>query len=364
MAEPINTPEYDAIEFAAAEWVVRLQQSGLSLDDISEWQRWMRSDERHTAAFQRLEELWGKFDAIGAPPHPSSRALSSDAYDASMPVGEWRRSDKLTSETSAAQRRFATRTFSVAACAVLARVVVVSGGVFYRGGMRQTELARQMIETAVGENRSVTLADGSSVALGGHTRLSFSLRANVREIMLENGEAFFAVAKDPSRPFQVHAGNATVTAVGTEFDVRRSDDNVTVAVLEGRVMVQPMAPLMPVSWLPASRPVGQPAALAAGERTTVNRNGVELTSELTNAQTAIEWQDGQLAFEGESLRYVVQDVNRYASKPIVLADEKTATLRITGTISSSNVLGWVRSLQPAFGVRAEIEPNRIVLRKE
>jgi ferric-dicitrate binding protein FerR (iron transport regulator) len=61
---------------------------------------------------------------------------------------------------------------------------------------------------------------------------------------------------------------------------------------------------------------------------------------------------------------VVQDVNRYASKPIVIADERTAMLRITGTISHSNVLGWVKSLQPAFGVRAEIEPNRIVLRKE
>ena len=362
MTEPIKTPEYDAIAFAAAEWIVRLQQTGLSLDEVSEWQRWMRSDERHAEVFKRLEKLWGKFDAIEVPPHPSSRALSSDAYDASVPVGEWLRSAETAGKASDAHRRYPTRSFA-AACAMLA-CVVVTAGALYRGGMRQTELARQMIETAVGENRSLTLADGSSVALGGHTRLSFSLRANVREIILEDGEAFFAVAKDPSRPFQVHAGNATVTAVGTEFDVHRSDDRVTVAVLEGRVMVQPMAPLMPVSWLPASRPVGQAAALAAGERTTVNRNGVESTSELTNAQSAIEWQDGQLAFEGESLRYVVQDVNRYSSKPIVIADEKTAALRITGTISHSNVLGWVRSLQPAFGVRAEIEPNRIVLRKE
>jgi transmembrane sensor len=363
MTEPIKTPEYDAIEFAAAEWIVRLQQSGLSLDEVSEWQRWMRSDERHAAVFKRLEELWHKFDAIEVPPHPSSRDLGIDAYDASVPVGEWLRSDEVASKTSEAHRRYPKRAFVAAACAALACVAVTTGAL-YRGGMRQTELARQMIETAVGENRSVTLADGSSVALGGHTRLSFSLRANVREIMLEDGEAFFAVAKDPSRPFQVHAGNATVTAVGTEFDVRRSDDRVTVAVLEGRVMVQPMAPLMPVSWLPASRPVGQAAALAAGERTTVNRNGVESTSALANAQSVIEWKDGQLAFEGESLRYVVQDVNRYAPKPIVIADEKTAALRITGTISHGNVLGWVKSLQPAFGVRAEIEPNRIVLRKE
>jgi transmembrane sensor len=363
MTEPIKTPEYDAIEFAAAEWIVRLRQSGLSLDEVSEWQRWMRSDEKHAAVFKHMEELWHKFDAIEVPPYPSSGAASGDAYDASVPVGEWLRCDEAASKASHARRRYRKRAFVAAACAAFACVAVTTGAL-YRGGMRQTELARQMIETAVGENRTVTLADGSSVALGGHTRLSFSLRANVREIVLEGGEAFFAVAKDPSRPFQVHAGNATVTAVGTEFDVRRSDDRVTVAVLEGRVMVQPMAPLMPVSWLPASRPVGQAAALAAGERTTVNRNGVESTSALTNAQSVIEWQDGQLAFEGESLHYVVQDVNRYASKPIVIADEKTAMLRITGTISHSNVLGWVKSLQPAFGVRAEIEPNRIVLRKE
>jgi transmembrane sensor len=363
MTEPMKTAEHDPIQLAAAEWIVRLQQSALSLDEVSAWQQWMRSDEKHAAVFKRMEELWHKFDAIEVPPHPSSGAVSSDAYDASVPVGEWLRCDEAASKMSHARRRYRKRAFVAAACAALACVAVTTGAL-YRGGMRQTELARQRIETAVGENRSITLADGSSVALGGHTRLSFSLRAYVREIVLEEGEAFFAVAKDPSRPFQVHAGNATVTAVGTEFDVRRSDDRVTVAVLEGRVMVQPMAPLMPVSWLPASRPVGHAAALAAGERTTINRNGVESTSALTNAQSAIEWQEGQLAFEGESLRNVVQDVNRYSSKPVVIADEKTATLRITGTISNSNVLGWVKSLQPAFGVRAEIEPNRIVLRKE
>lgn len=362
MVEWSKASERDAIEFVAAEWIVKLQQSSISVEEVAEWQQWMRSDEAHAAAFKRLETMWNKFDAISAPSDPSSKALSGDAYDGSVPVGEWLNFRKDQKRRPRINRRIAAAVFVAAVCTVLA-VAVLTAGIWIQPGPRQPELARQMIETAVGENRSVTLADGSSVKLGGHTRLSFSLRANIRDLVLEDGEAFFVVAKDPSRPFQVHAGSATVTAVGTEFDVNRNDDRVTVSVLEGRVMVQRMAPLMPVSWLPASQRVGHASPLAAGERTTVNRNG-ETTPAVANVETVIESQDGRMAFEGESLRYVVQDVNRYASKPIVIADERTAELRITGTISSTNVLGWVMSLQPAFGVRAEIEPDRIVLRKE
>jgi transmembrane sensor len=354
-----SAPEADAVEFAAAEWIVRLKESNVSVEEVAEWQQWMRLDARHTEAFQRLEALWDQFDAVPLPPPASSRALAADDYRGEVPVGDWMQARR---STPSARRRFkAAWAYSAAACVALV-VIAVAGASLYT--KPQPELAHQMIETAVGENRSISLADGSRVELGGHSRLSFSLQPKLRDIVLEEGEAFFAVAKDPSRPFQVHAGNATVTAVGTEFDVHRSDDKVTVSVIEGKVMVQPMAPLVPVPWLAAVKPVGEAAPLTAGERTTVNRNGVESTSAVFDAGAALDWQDGRIAFEAESLRYVVEDVNRYTSKRIVIADEGTAALKITGTVMSNNVMGWVLSLKSAFGISADVQADRIILRKE
>jgi transmembrane sensor len=219
-------------------------------------------------------------------------------------------------------------------------------------------------ETGVGENSTLRLADGSEVKLGGRTRLRVSFGAHLRQIDLFSGEALFVVAKDPARPFTVRAGKANVTAVGTEFNIRRSDDRVIVSVLEGRVLVQPMAPLLPIGWLPPSQVVGSAKPLGRGQRTTVTGQGTASTQSVSDASSAVAWSQGRLAFEAEPLRYVVEDVNRYAAKPIVIADERTADLRVTGTVAENNIMGWVGSLQAAFGIHADIESDQIVLRQQ
>src|SRR6202042_1912925 len=97
----------------------------------------------------------------------------------------------------------------------------------------------QTLATAVGQQRNVTLADGSIVTLNTNTILETDLSRSVRQIYLRKGEAHFQVAHDRSRPFLVHAGDAVVRAVGTEFEVRlREDKHVEVLVNEGRVEVQ------------------------------------------------------------------------------------------------------------------------------
>ena len=69
-----------------------------------------------------------------------------------------------------------------------------------------------------------------------------------------------------------------------------------------------------------------------------------------------------MAFEAEPLRYVIQDVNRYSQRPIVIADARLGDLQITGTVFQTNVLGWVQSLEAAFGIHADIQADRITLR--
>lgn len=125
-----------------------------------------------------------------------------------------------------------------------------------------------------------------------------------------------------------------------------------------------MVPLVPRPWIPASPAIVSAEPGSAGQRSTVSRHGVELTQPVADASSAVEWQHGQLAFEAEPLRYVVQDFNRYSEKPIVIADEHTGDLRVTGTVTEGNITGWGNSLEAAFGIHADIQSNQIVLRHQ
>lgn len=77
---------------------------------------------------------------------------------------------------------------------------------------------------------------------------------------------------------------------------------------------------------------------------------------------ATGWQIGHLAFHLQPLRYVLEDVNRYARKPIVLASDHAGSLVITGTVERENIPGWIKSLERAFDLQATEEADQITLR--
>ncbi len=351
--------EQDPIYRAAAEWLTRLHEPALTLEETIDWQLWMTADIRHAHAFRRLEEVWNGFAELSIPMPPE--AGTKDPYDASVPVGEWLASTPRSLRLlrgSAARRALA-----VAASLLL---VAVGLAVMSGDGVNPTVSSpgATVVETAVGQNRTVQLADGSSVILGGRTSIDISLRPDLRQVTLSRGEALFSVAKDPSRPFLVRVGTATVTALGTEFNVRRGDDRVVVSVLEGRVLVQPVASFTWIPWIPISMSIGKAAAVNAGHSTVVDHGRIQVTKALSNEAGVIGWEHGRLAFEAAPLRDVVEDVNRYTQKPIVIADEQTGDLMITGTVTNTDVAGWVASLVSTLGIRAEVLPDRIVLRQD
>jgi len=420
MTEAHFDTERDPVYAAAAEWLARLREPNLTLEETFAWQQWLAQNAAHRQAFQELEDVWEMFDSVAKPAPVSAHEIRTDTYDGSVPVSDWLRSQRsppaaspptaipaasptaispraaipaaspaaispptalpavspaaaapraaisAASPTTASLRATPLTTTPrrlALAAMLLITLTCIGAGSFFAPSLVSSSRSLDYT-TTVGENAHVLLADGSSVQLGGRTRIRVTLNPHVRQIDMLAGEAYFDVAKDPTRPFLVRAGTANVTAVGTEFNVRRSGDRVVVSVLEGRVLVQPMAPVIPIAWIQASVPVGTAAPLKAGQRTTLNRRGLESTQVISDASNAVAWQHGRLAFESEPLRYVIQDVNRYTVKPIVLADERTGDIRVTGTVTEANIIGWINSLQAAFGIHSEIETDRIVLRPD
>ncbi len=120
------------------------------------------------------------------------------------------------------------------AASLVAAVAAPAGGMWWlrhRGG--QDEL----IQTALGEQRTPTLSDGSRVTLDALTVMRVRYTTSLRSIDLVAGRGYFEVAHDTSRPLRVRAGPRTVTAVGTAFSVRREPRETTIVLAEGKVAV-------------------------------------------------------------------------------------------------------------------------------
>jgi transmembrane sensor len=109
-------------------------------------------------------------------------------------------------------------------------------------------------------------------------------------------------------------------------------------------------------------PRSRSVRLDAGEQTMTGSAGIEEPSKVEDPAAATSWQTGRLAFRLEPLHYVIEDVNRYAPKPIVLEGEGLGSLTITGTVERDNITGWVNSLQRVFDLEATEEDDRIVIR--
>ena len=336
--------ERDPTHLAAAEWYVRLHGSEVSIEDTLEWQRWLSESPANSHAFARIEEVSHALRALSAPSKVSAHRLARDRYDASVPIKDWK-------ETHAPRRIWTAVLALAASCAVLALTVA-----FWK------TTSPKAFATAVGENRNVTLSDGSVIALGGDTRVEVALSEKVRAVELVRGEALFRVAKDARRPFKVRTGDATIVAVGTAFNVRRGSDHAIVSVADGRVLVEPVAHFLPVFVMHEFMPKLRPVHLDAGEQTTTGIAGIDEPTKVQDPAAITAWQTGRLAFRLRPLRYVLEDVNRYAPKRIVLEGDNVGALMITGTVERANIAGWVRSLERAFDLRATEEPDRIVIR--
>ncbi|MDB6091613.1 MAG: hypothetical protein JWN85_4397 [Gammaproteobacteria bacterium] len=233
--------------------------------------------------------------------------------------------------------------------------------------------------TRTGERRVVTLTDGSQIALDSQSEVRVRYSAQARELTLAKGQARFDVAHDVERPFSVSAGGHKVVATGTAFNVDLLGSDLLVTLIEGHVVVLPQkAEIRPFESSAAavasgdSSPTVTTAArtkqrrfssrilLDAGEQLVISPSaGPRVTS--VNVDRAIAWENGELVFENEPLSTVVARVSRYGAHPIIISDEQTSSLRISGVFHEGDVDGFVSTIVSYLPVRAEARDGSIRL---
>ena len=334
-------PDRSADE-AAAQWMLR-HDRGLSAVEQDEFLRWLTADARHQAAWAEVREAWGEFDrlaglqtSLGAIPDP---------------------------DLLAPRRRLRGRSVWRWGAVVLALAAAVAVGFFLypRAHPAAAPVPPAVDLASALEQR--TLEDGSVVTLNHGADVQVTYTLTERRVRLLRGEASFAVAKNPARPFIVSAGLIDVRAVGTAFNVRLSPAAVEVLVTEGVVQVNPA---LPVAATATGLPVA-PTLVHANQRVIVDHQTMLVPPRVaslppTEVASRLTWLPRLLDFTDAPLDDIVAEFNRHNVVRLVLGEPGLEGLRLSATFRSDNVEGFVRLMAADFGLRAEWRGSEIVLR--
>lgn len=330
---------------AASSWFVRLRDDGAGAAERVRFQTWLASDPAHAQAYRECESLWAELQDFAGDDEildMRRRALAIAPEPRGVP---W---EKL-----------------MALAATVALVLIAGAFLLWQRPplTGQTQVAATSEEvhgpgvyrTDVGQHSRITLADGSVVELNTASAIQVNYSDDRRDIRLLRGQALFEVAHNPDRPFVVEAGGERITAVGTAFEVRLRRQETVVILVEGQVDVDRV------------REAGQPALpaprrLRAGEQLTAMA-GQPFVVQQTDVPQALSWRSGRVIFSDEPLGSVVEDVNRYSERKVILGDPTLADLRVSGVFRAGSIDNFVTALDAAFPIdsRADDSSNAIVL---
>jgi len=376
------------VEDQAAAFLARRDGDDWTQANQAEFEKWLGGSTARRVAFLRLEAAWDEARRL--------KALSAGLPPGTVPPpGQWRDTPFFDSDATPTRQaefidhpaprpsrpgarsardtrlRPRVRHFALAASILLALGI----GAYFLSGPQGNRYS-----TPIGGIASVPLSDGSHITLNTASEVRVELTPSERHIRLEEGEAFFDVAHDASRPFIVQVGKKRVIAVGTKFSVRREGDDVRVVVTEGKVRVETGSRGAEGSNRIATKrensaagaqataftgPVGPGEAfLTPGSIASVGDDGIVIEQRpVAEVQDDLNWRQGYLTFHDTSLADAVAEFNRYNTHQIVIEDPAVAAIRISGSFRALNYEAFVRVLDDGFAIHSRSSEDTTSLGK-
>jgi transmembrane sensor len=311
------------IDAEAAGWAARIDRGPFEPAEEGMFQVWLHQDARCAGAYARMRAL-----ALST---ERARALGPDFVPAAF------------APVPFMARRTVLRLGGGLAAAGLIAVTGTWAALRYRG----------RFSTGKGETKVIALKDGSVVTLNTASEIQVNYSDTARAVELISGEALFDVARNKARPFVVAAGDTSVRVVGTSFTVRHLDATpVQVLVREGIVEVfKPLADTAPV------RIMANDMAVAPADGDVIAASAVPAAQ----VHRQLAWQNGQLAFEGETLSQAVQEFSRYSDTRIVIDDPMLAKEEIAGLFKATDPIGFAQKIAVSLNAHATIEEGEVRL---
>jgi transmembrane sensor len=298
---PRRREEIRKVTEQAAEWFTLFEDGTGSAEERAAFSKWMTESPLHVRAFLNVSAVDRMVE--GVDPEQELAIVSTGAHgtDAGA-VSLYAHSDHDGMLAASAVRSIPARRRSwikglAAAAAVLLAVAVWH----FVADLR----SQRSYTTGIGEQRSIELNDGSLVHLNAKSRLEVRFSAQARELHLHRGEALFKVEHDATKPFRVYVDESVVQAIGTQFDIDRRADRITVSVLEGVVQVSSNDAASAVP----------PARLTAGQSINIASNGKVTRPVPAKVTEVTAWRQRRLVFDEDTLADIASEFNRYNRVP-------------------------------------------------
>ena len=339
----------DEVELQAALWVSR-GKDGMDEASASRLQAWLAADPAHVEAYRAMEESSQRVSALPEHAIESIRTgLNRRGPPAAMAgAGTARRSRPSLSARLVPRLGWA---WPWAATAV-ATVVLMAGWAGLEHWRSEPVFTGDYV-TARGQRLDVELPDGSMLQLDTATRVQVHLYRHRRDAKLLDGQAMFAVSADPTRPFDVAAGAARVTVVGTRFSVRYTHDGLDA----GKAIVAVESGQVRVTGVPRQEErktaAGDRVELHAGQSVTANEAGrLEAIFDLP-VQAVGAWRADRVTFGDTPLALALAEFERYADTGLVVRDPAVADLRLGGSFDLRQAGAFAQALPRLLPVRLE-----------
>jgi transmembrane sensor len=342
-------------------WITRLDK-GLSRAEKQQLIAWINQDESHYAALKKISFLW------------------SDLATRHELSGLFSHKEKTKSQNDYLMKGLLAS--GLVCVALLTASLFSDVNKIWPNTQHYVNpaYAYQKYTSQYGEQKQVTLDDGSIVELNTNTIIEVAYSQLQRKITLIRGEAKFDVAKDKHRPFTVVSGHNSFTALGTVFNVQR--DNISSAELlvkEGRVLIAkanapvdkllkaintPTAPATAILNASLANQNHDNNIISAGEKVAIANDIASPTQSLSAQEVKQElaWQQGILIFDGEPLNQVLKEVQRYNTIKFMPVDSDLAQLRVSGYFKTNDLNALLQSLHYNFAIDAkEVTTNTYAL---
>jgi len=332
MTETARTSAPSAAACAdAAAWIARLHGEERTAKVEAGFQRWLAASADHRAAFEMANDIWSGVERL-----PKTPALPTEQRSRIFVL---------------------TPAGALAACTAL--FLIFLGGWFY---WRDPGLT-----TRPGEQRTLTLEDGTRVYLNTASRMHVHYDAKSRRVELDDGEAYFEVAKHADWPFVVIAGGRQVVARGTAFLVRRDEERIAVTLVEGKVTVAAAgeavagaAATTGASTLQLPEGAKDQLTLSPGQRVTfAGRDAPKLDQPSLEGVTA--WQRGQVVLDHTPLADAVAEMNRYSDIKLKIEDPAARRAEVTGIFRTGDSEYFAQAVSETYHLRVASRGREILL---
>jgi transmembrane sensor len=322
---PNRDPTEQSPAQGAAYWLATLSDESCSDIEREQFSQWLRASTRNVEEFLRLSTLARTASRHGG--------LWPDRTVESL-IAEARASSNVATLPSKRAGDSATRLRRALPWLIAASMAfVVIGGAFMTSSTLWKSWLGSGYQTAMGEQRSIALEDGSVVELNTRSHLRTQFSRTLRAVELVEGEAIFRVAKDAQRPFRVRTGSTDIVAVGTAFNVNAHDTRTVVTVLEGRVRVD-------------SRSVGsEPIVLEVGEQLIVAPTQPIVRVALPDTEKVTSWTQRRLILEETSIADAAAEFARYSPRQIRVLDASIAERKVTGVFDATDPASLIAFLR-------------------